>query len=72
MPDTSDPRSVLGDDIQVVPADVRAAYDDGISNPGKIPLVGIMRASQRAEEGWTKINRTRRNKKRVRLKTASE
>ena len=53
---------LLGDDIQVVPADVKAAYDDGISNPGKIPLMGIMRASQRAEEGWIKINRTRRKK----------
>ena len=72
MPDTSDPRSVLGDNIQVVPADARAAYDDGISNPGKIPLMGIMRASRRAEEGWTTINRTRRNENRIRLKTASE
>ena len=40
MPDKSDPRSVLGDDIQGLPADVRAAYDNEISNPGKMFLYG--------------------------------
>jgi len=60
---------VLEDEIQAVPADVRTACADGIPNPDKIPIVGLLRASQRTNNEWTIVSR--RNKKKVQIRTTS-
>ena len=54
-----------------MPADVSVARDKGIPNPDKISLMGLLRTSQRTNDEWTVLNRSRRNKTKVGIRTTS-